>query len=53
MAFDPKKDLLAQLLDLNHAVAARETAGQAVTPPGIPPGYRDARRLVTGDCITP
>ena len=51
--FDAKKDLLAQLLDLNLAVAAREKAGQAVTPPGVPATYGDARQWVTDDCIRP
>lgn len=51
--FDAKQDLLAQLLDLNLAVAAREKAGETVTAPGVPPSYGDARKLVTEDCITP
>src|SRR5690606_13313555 len=51
--FNPKADLLKQLLDLNHAVAAREKAGQAVTPPGVPPPYGDPAGLVTDDCIRP
>jgi hypothetical protein len=51
--FDPRKDLLAQLLALNHEVAAKEKAGQSVTPPGMPPSYGDASRLVTEDCIRP
>ena len=33
-AFSPKKDLLQQLLDLNRAVAAAESASEPVTPPG-------------------
>jgi len=49
--FSPKKDLLAQLLALNLEVARREEAGEPVTAPGIPPGYPDAARLVTEDCI--
>lgn len=52
--FDPRQDLLQQLLDLNLAVAEREARGDPVVPPGVPPGYggdRDA--LVTGDCIAP
>ncbi len=36
--FSPRKDLLAQLLELNLAVAARIDAGQPVTSPGVPPG---------------
>jgi SAM-dependent methyltransferase len=51
--FSPRKDLLAQLLELNQAVAARIDAGETVTAPGIPPGYPDPARLVTDDCIRP
>ena len=51
--FDPKKDLLQQLLDLNHAVATRETAGEPVTAPGIPTTYGDPAGLVSDDCIRP
>lgn len=35
--FDAKQDLLAQLLELNLSVAAREKAAHPVTAPGIPP----------------
>lgn len=49
--FDPRADLLAQLLALNLSVAAREAAGLPVTAPGIPPGHPDPARLVTDDCI--
>lgn len=55
--FDPKKDLLQQLLDLNLSVAAREAKGESVTPPGIPPNFADRggdpASLVTDDCIQP
>ena len=53
--FSPKKDLLAQLLALNHEVAAAEQAGDPVTPPGIPPTYpaKDRAALITKDCIEP
>ena len=49
--FSPGKDLLAQLLTLNLEVARREETSEPVTAPGIPPGYPDAARLVTEDCI--
>ena len=49
--FDPKGDLLAQLLALNLEVAAREAAGEPVTAPGVPPSYGDPAPLVTDDCI--
>ncbi|MBN4052767.1 hypothetical protein JYU07_00645 [Roseiflexus sp. AH-315-K22] len=51
--FNPKKDLLAQLLLLNLDVAARIDRGEPVTAPGVPPLYGDATDLVTGDCIRP
>jgi hypothetical protein len=51
--FDPKQDLLAQLLALNLAVAEREKGGLPVTPPGVPASYGDAEKLVTEDCIRP
>jgi hypothetical protein len=51
--FSPKADLLKQLLDLNHAVAARENAGEPVTAPGVPPAYGDPATLITDDCIRP
>jgi hypothetical protein len=48
-----KKDLLAQLLALNHDVAQRIERGESVTAPGVPAGYPDASRLVTEDCVQP
>jgi len=51
--FSPKRDLLAQLLELNHAVATRFDEGQPVTAPGVPPTYPDPKRLITSDCIAP
>ncbi len=51
--FSPKKDMLAQLLELNLAVAAREQAGQPVIGPGVPPTYPDPAKLITNDCIRP
>ena len=49
--FDPKQDLLAQLLALNLEVAARIEHGEPVTAPGVPPGYPKPETLVTDDCI--
>jgi hypothetical protein len=49
--FSPKDDLLSQLLALNLEVARRESAGEPVTAPGIPPGHSEPARLVTDDCI--
>lgn len=51
--FDPKQDLLAQLLALNLEVAAKIEAAQSVTAPGIPAGYPETTKLVTADCIQP
>jgi len=51
--FSSKRDLLAQLLELNLAVARRIDAGEAVVAPGIPPGYPQPEKLVTDDCIQP
>ncbi|MEO0515381.1 MAG: DNA methyltransferase [Planctomycetota bacterium] len=52
--FSKKKDLLQQLLDLNHAVAEREKNDQPVVAPGIPASFTgDRAALVTDDCIRP
>ena len=51
--FSAKKDLLAQLLALNQAVAAKIENGETVTAPGVPKYYPDAKKLVTEDCICP
>ncbi|HEX8523141.1 MAG TPA: DNA methyltransferase [Tepidisphaeraceae bacterium] len=51
--FDKNKDLLAQLLSLNLEVAANEKQGKIPTPPGVPPKFGDASKLITEDCITP
>ena len=51
--FDPKSDLLAQLLALNLQVAANIDVGKPVTAPGIPAVYGDAQSLITNDCIEP
>jgi hypothetical protein len=49
--FSPKKDLLAQLLELNLDVARRIESEQSVTAPGIPPNYPNPSDLITEDCI--
>ena len=51
--FDAKQDLLAQLLALNLAVAARIERGESVTAPGLPTGFPEPEKLVTEDCIRP
>jgi hypothetical protein len=51
--FSGRKDLLAQLLALNQAVAAAIERGEAVTAPGLPPGTKNPAEFVTEDCIRP
>ena len=51
--FSAQRDLLAQLLDLNRAVAANLARGEPVTPPGIPAGFAHPETLLTDDCIRP
>jgi len=51
--FSSKKDLLAQLLELNLAVAERIDSGESVVAPGVPPNYPNPAALVTDDCIRP
>ena len=51
--FSAKKDLLAQLLALNHAVAQRIDKGAPVTPPGIPATFPKPETLLSDDCIRP
>jgi hypothetical protein len=51
--FDPKQDLLAQLLAQNLSVAQREKDAQPVTAPGIPATYTTPDKIVTDDCIRP
>jgi hypothetical protein len=45
------KDSLPQLLAVNQQVAANTENGSAVTAPGVPKNYPDAKKLVTEDCI--
>ena len=51
--FNPKKNLLAQLLALNHEVAGKIEKGSAVIAPGVPKNYPDSKKLVTDDCVRP
>ena len=44
-------EALAFLIDLNHAVAARERRGEPVTGPGLPARVANPERLVTADCV--
>jgi hypothetical protein len=49
--FSAKKDLLAQLLELNFAVAQRTEKAEPVTPPGIPENFPNDETLISNDCI--
>lgn len=51
--FDPRGDVLEQLLRLNKIVAARIERGESVNPPGIPPALAGKVQLVSKDCIKP
>jgi SAM-dependent methyltransferase len=51
--FAPGAEPLGALLALNHAVAAREAAGEAVVGPGLPPAVADPAPFVTDDRIGP
>ena len=50
-AMPRKADPLAFLLELNLALAAREKAGEAVTPPGLPLPEPERAAFVTDDCV--
>jgi hypothetical protein len=48
----PKEaDILAFLLDLNQTCAAKEAAGEPITPPGLPLPQEEQASYVTDDCI--
>ncbi|MDE3066804.1 MAG: class I SAM-dependent DNA methyltransferase [Verrucomicrobiota bacterium] len=49
----PDEDILAFLLKLNLELAAKESKGEPITPPGLPKFYHDPQKLVTADCIKP
>ncbi len=44
-------DLLAFLLDLNQTCAAKEAAGESITPPGLPLPDEEHAEFITADCI--
>jgi hypothetical protein len=46
-------DPLAFLLELNLACAAKEKAGEKITPPGLPLPPNEHSEFVTNDCIEP
>ena len=47
----PAADPLAFLLDLNLTLAAKESAGQKITPPGLPLPESGRPAFITEDCI--
>jgi SAM-dependent methyltransferase len=49
--FSARKDLLQQLLDLNHSVAAAIRDGKPVQGPGVASGYPNPGELVSTDCL--
>ena len=51
--FSAKKDLLAQLLELNLFVAQRLEQAAPVIGPGIPAAFPNPETLVSDDCIRP
>jgi hypothetical protein len=44
-------DILAFLLALNQSCAAKEAAGEKITPPGLPLPVEEHGEFVTSDCI--
>jgi hypothetical protein len=44
-------DPLGFLLELNLACAAKEKAGEKITPPGLPLPVNEQQKFVTDDCI--
>ena len=43
--------ILPFLLALNQSCAAREAAGEAITPPGLPLPAEEYAAFITTDCI--
>jgi hypothetical protein len=46
------EDILAFLLQLNLDLARKQSAGEPITPPGLPPSAPNSPDLVSADCIT-
>ena len=45
-------DILAFLLALNQSCAAKEAAGEPITPPGLPLPVKEHAGFITEDCIS-
>ena len=48
---NPEEDILAFLLKLNLALAAKEAQGEALTPPGLPACVPEPQSFVSRDCV--
>lgn len=47
----PEEDVLAFLLKLNLALAAKEQKGESIVGPGLPPGIGNPQEFVSEDCV--
>ncbi len=45
-------DALTFLLELNRSCAERESAGEAITGPGLPPSVKDPVAFISKDCVS-
>jgi hypothetical protein len=48
---NPAEDILAFLLKLNLELAAKETNGQPITPPGLPAFVGSPKEFISKDCV--
>jgi hypothetical protein len=48
---EAKEDVLKFLLELNFAVAGRETNNLPVVAPGLPPCVNNPSEFITNDCV--
>ncbi|MDE0471276.1 MAG: N-6 DNA methylase [Ekhidna sp.] len=49
--FDPKTDILQELLSLNLAAAKKESGKEGVQAPGLPAWVKNPDRFITADCV--
>ena len=47
-----KEDILAFLLNLNLELVDKESKGEPIMPPGLPPSIPDAQSFVTSACVS-
>jgi hypothetical protein len=45
------EDSLAFLLKLNLQLAAKESKGEPITPPGLPAGIANPKEFISADCV--